>query len=181
MFVNPSCHKYHPSGDECQAINHHAGVLQNGNQADDTSMTNNLKKMRESRKLTLAQLEEMTGISAQQLNRLEKGERRLNEDNMAVIARAFSCKPVDLIAKGRPAALPINSNSLRDAYIIFRQVIRKRTGLSENIEAAFLETIQRIVAAELAEHGHPTLSLVAAENILDSLLREHASKNSDAP
>lgn len=58
-----------------------------------------IRQYREARKLSLARLSELTDISAQQLNRLEKGERRLNEDNIRRIAEAFGCDPKDLLGE----------------------------------------------------------------------------------
>ena len=60
-------------------------------------MKNRIKEFRLERGLSLAKLEEETGISAQQLNRLEKGERRLNQSNMVVIAAALKIAPEELI------------------------------------------------------------------------------------
>jgi transcriptional regulator with XRE-family HTH domain len=60
---------------------------------------NNIKALRKARKLTLAKLEAMTGITAQQINRLEKGERQLNDSNMALIAKALGCRREDLISE----------------------------------------------------------------------------------
>jgi transcriptional regulator with XRE-family HTH domain len=64
-------------------------------------MQNRIKELRRGKGLSLNTLEEMTGISAQQINRLEKGERRLNEDNISKIADALGYHPQDLFA--RPA------------------------------------------------------------------------------
>ncbi|MEZ5691162.1 MAG: helix-turn-helix domain-containing protein [Rickettsiales bacterium] len=60
-------------------------------------MANKIKELRLQNNLSLAALEAITGISAQQLNRLEKNERRLNQDNLSIIANALKCSPSELI------------------------------------------------------------------------------------
>ncbi len=131
--------------------------------------------MREQKGLTLAQLENITGISAQQLNRLEKGERRLNQDNLSVIAQAFSCEPSDLI-ETRQKRLSVDAD--KEAYIIFRQIIKKRKDLHPEQEFRLLKAIQQIVSDEISAHGSSSLSLAAAENILNALL-DNAAKKGD--
>jgi transcriptional regulator with XRE-family HTH domain len=68
-------------------------------------MKNRIKELRAAAKMSLATMETLTGISAQQLNRLEKGTRRLNEDNLTIIARALNCSPEDLI--GTQKVVPV--------------------------------------------------------------------------
>ena len=63
-------------------------------------MKNRIKELRTLQGVSLAQLEERTGISAQQINRLEKGERRLNEDNLYKLASALSRRPHELLEEG---------------------------------------------------------------------------------
>lgn len=64
-------------------------------------MANNLKEIRKRKKLSVWKLEEMTGISAQQINRLEKGERRLNTDNLKLLSMALECNPEDIISSAK--------------------------------------------------------------------------------
>lgn len=61
-------------------------------------MDNRILELRKERGLTLAQLAEKTGSTAQQIGRLEKGERRLTTDWMAKIARALDVLPEDLMS-----------------------------------------------------------------------------------
>jgi len=61
-------------------------------------MKNRIKEFRALQKMSLAEMEILTGISAQQLNRLEKGSRRLNQDNMNLIAKALKKRPEELIS-----------------------------------------------------------------------------------
>jgi DNA-binding XRE family transcriptional regulator len=60
-------------------------------------MPNRIRPLRLARKLTLEQVAERIGTSVQQLSRLEKGERRLNEDWMRLIATALGVGPADLL------------------------------------------------------------------------------------
>jgi transcriptional regulator with XRE-family HTH domain len=65
-------------------------------------MPNRIRPLRLARKLTLEQVAERIGTSVQQLSRLEKGERRLNEDWMRLIATALGVGPADLFADSTP-------------------------------------------------------------------------------
>lgn len=56
-------------------------------------------EFRKARRISLEALADKTGISKQQINRLEKNKRRLNEDNMVVIAKALSVTPAALITQ----------------------------------------------------------------------------------
>ena len=51
---------------------------------------NNLKKLRKERNLTLEELAERTKISKTYLRELETGNKRLNEDNIRVLAEFFN-------------------------------------------------------------------------------------------
>lgn len=77
---------------------HHIGYCDNHRNGDYSPMQNRIRELRKHRDITLATLSERTGISEQQLNRLEKDERRLNQDNMRKIADALHCRPSDLIS-----------------------------------------------------------------------------------
>ena len=61
-------------------------------------MDNRILELRKKRGLTLAQLAETTASTAQQIGRLEKGERRLTTDWMEKIARALDVLPEDLMS-----------------------------------------------------------------------------------
>lgn len=80
---------------------------------------NKIKEYRTSRHLSLVKLEEMTGISAQQLNRLEKGERRWNEGNIRKIADAFKCNSAELIDNGSKGVDPIVTHHESELALIY--------------------------------------------------------------
>lgn len=60
-------------------------------------MKNRILEIRKERGMTLAQLAEKTASTAQQIGRLEKGERRLTTEWMEKIARALDVLPEDLM------------------------------------------------------------------------------------
>ena len=60
-------------------------------------MDNRILELRKQKGLTLAQLAEKTNSTAQQIGRLEKGERRLTTDWMEKIALALDILPEDLM------------------------------------------------------------------------------------
>lgn len=84
-----------------QLENHLCGYSQKHRNGDNGGMKNKILEFRLARKWSLAKLEELTGISAQQLNRLEKSERAINERNLAILAEAFGCHPSDIIESGK--------------------------------------------------------------------------------
>lgn len=61
-------------------------------------MNNRILEIRKQRQLTLAQLAEKTDSTAQQIGRLEKGERRLTTQWMQKIAKALDVLPEDLMS-----------------------------------------------------------------------------------
>lgn len=61
-------------------------------------MQNRILELRKEKGLTLSQLAEKTGSTAQQIGRLEKGERRLTTDWMEKIAFALGVMPEDLMS-----------------------------------------------------------------------------------
>lgn len=60
-------------------------------------MDNRILELRKRQGLTLAQLAEKTGTTAQQIGRLEKGERKLTTDWMERLAKVFDVLPEDLM------------------------------------------------------------------------------------
>lgn len=60
-------------------------------------MNNNIQKLRKSFGLTMAQLAEKVGTTQQQIDRLEKGKRKLSAEWIDVLCKAFSCKPSELV------------------------------------------------------------------------------------
>lgn len=60
---------------------------------------NRIKELRESKHLSQAQLAERTGSTAQQLGRLERGERGLDLVWIEKIAKAMNVKPYELLPR----------------------------------------------------------------------------------
>lgn len=65
-------------------------------------MSNKIRKIREELGLTLEQVAEISGTSAQQIARLEVGDRRLTDDWMRRIAPALGVPPAALLADLAP-------------------------------------------------------------------------------
>jgi transcriptional regulator with XRE-family HTH domain len=65
-------------------------------------MPNRIKELREARGMTLDQVGEAARTSAQQISRLEKGERRLTDTWMHRIAGALGVTAADLLANAPP-------------------------------------------------------------------------------
>ena len=60
-------------------------------------MLNRLKTLRKQKKLTQAQLSEITGISQPNIAQIESGERGLSLENMEILAKALNVKPYELL------------------------------------------------------------------------------------
>lgn len=61
-------------------------------------MANRIKELREARGLTLEQVAEGADTTFQQVQRLEKGERRLTDKWMARLAKPLGCAPAELLS-----------------------------------------------------------------------------------
>jgi transcriptional regulator with XRE-family HTH domain len=62
-----------------------------------------LRRIREARGLTRAELARRSGFSASHVVKLERGEARLHVDDLAVFAAALDCEPADLVRPDAPA------------------------------------------------------------------------------
>lgn len=92
---------------DSQLKNHLAGYSHKNNSGDTARMKNRILEFRNEKEMSLAKLEDITGISAQQLNRLEKGERTVNERNLIKIAKALGRKPEELISNNAHSMIPV--------------------------------------------------------------------------
>lgn len=104
-------------------------------------MQNNLRKLRGN--ISLEKLSELTGISAQQLNRLEKGQRRYNSDNLAEISKALNCKPEDIISTDLDLASPLSTTYSSNGY--------EEKKMAKYIASIAIDSI--IIAQELVKEG----------------------------
>lgn len=78
---------------------------------------NKIKEIRELRGLSQARLADLIGTSQPQIDRLEKGQRKLTTDWMARIAAALNCKQSDLLVEsaGKLATnAPISKSNVRN-------------------------------------------------------------------
>ena len=78
-------------------------------------MQNRIYELRKEQGLTLACLAEKTGSTAQQIGRLEKGERRLTTDWMEKIAHALDVLPEDLMSSSHGERLVIPEIALKNS------------------------------------------------------------------
>lgn len=60
-------------------------------------MKNNIKDLRKKNGLTMAKLADAIGTSQQQVDRLEKGKRKLSAEWIDVLCKALNCKPGELV------------------------------------------------------------------------------------
>lgn len=102
-------------------------------------MANPLKSLREAAGLSQAQLGELANTSQSQIDRLEKGERRLTADWMARLAAALDVPTASLLPpdkasssrKATPASLPSRAEMPRDVPVY-------GTAMGANGEGAFV-------------------------------------------
>lgn len=62
---------------------------------------NQIKELRKRNKLTMQALADKVGTTASQINKLEKGERRLTADWMYRLANALDVAPIDIFPKNK--------------------------------------------------------------------------------
>lgn len=72
-----------------------------------TSERNNIRTLRKARGWSLAKLAELADTSPQQLDRLEKGERRLHKDMIFKLAEALHCSTAELIDDLEVETIPL--------------------------------------------------------------------------
>jgi transcriptional regulator with XRE-family HTH domain len=83
----------------------------------DPMIRHRLKELRERAGLSMQALADRTGTSAPQINKLEKGERRMTIDWMTRLARGLGCEPSDLLLDGSPPLpLPLADPRGQPAY-----------------------------------------------------------------
>lgn len=80
--------------------NHRFGA--NGAMTDNASPPNRMALLREAKGWSRPQLAERMGTSAQQVERLEKGQRRLTQDWMERAGRALDVEPAELLRTRNP-------------------------------------------------------------------------------
>ena len=100
-------------------------------------MENNIAKFRAQKGLTMQQLAELVGTSQQQIDRLEKGKRKISAEWMQKLSNAFGCKPAELVV----FEVPKNSNKVPVA-------VAKVIGV---IEPKFANHVREFVADEQYE------------------------------
>ena len=61
-------------------------------------MENNIKKIRLSKNLKLREVAEKAGTSTQQIQRLEKGDRKLTTEWLERLSGALDCQPSDIVS-----------------------------------------------------------------------------------
>lgn len=151
----------------------------------NVGMLNHIKELRLNRNMTLEGLTKAVGTTNQQIHHLESGKRRLTLDWMQKLAKALKCDPADLIASvsgDKMNYTAITAPIIHYAYNLFRDITIRRKGLTREQEAHFLEILTTTVASELAHEGSMSLSLAAAESLLDNaVLRGDAPKTKDTP
>jgi transcriptional regulator with XRE-family HTH domain len=75
-------------------------------------MTNRIREFREAKGLSQQALAERIGTSQPQMDRLEKGQRRLTQDWMLRIARELGCRPADILSSETSATAALSKEGL---------------------------------------------------------------------
>ena len=91
-------------GTHRQQVGHRLGVP-----ISDTfsAMANRIREFRKAKEWSLQALAERAGTTRQQIDKLEKGERRLTQEWMERLAAALGCKPADLIDQSAPPPVSV--------------------------------------------------------------------------
>ncbi len=64
-----------------------------------TELTNRIREWRNRRRMSLAELGEIVGLSRSEISKLESGNRRVRADHLVVLAKALKVAPEDLMDK----------------------------------------------------------------------------------
>lgn len=76
---------------------------------------NRIKELRKKHKLTMQALADKVGTTASQINKLEKGERRLTAEWMYRLAEALDVQPIDIFPHDKKDAQKTNAQALEEA------------------------------------------------------------------
>jgi transcriptional regulator with XRE-family HTH domain len=95
-------------------------------------MDNRILELRKSKNLTLAQLAEKTASTAQQIGRLEKGERRLTTDWMEKIALALDVLPEDIMTPNHGERVMIPEIAMQAGQETDKTTTQPRASVAEN-------------------------------------------------
>jgi transcriptional regulator with XRE-family HTH domain len=152
-------------------INHQNGFGDNG----AMEKANMIKHYRDLGGLSLDKLADMVGTTAQQLSRLERGERRLTDTWMRRIAPHLGVEPKDLVSDGSAAA---TADVHPMGYPIGRVVSDMTRSRQPPIVAKLRRTINEMLD-EGPEHGYGTAAKAARELalVLESILEARESKS----
>ncbi|APG30461.1 Transcriptional repressor [Granulibacter bethesdensis] len=104
------------------SIQHHSGAFRTSTNMVNKSMGNRIRELRSARGLSQAKLAEKAGTSAQQIQRLEAGDRRLTTGWMERIAAPLGVTAADLlpakkIGSGEPKSKNITDSNLLHASL----------------------------------------------------------------
>ncbi|MGE4613744.1 MAG: helix-turn-helix domain-containing protein [Planctomycetota bacterium] len=84
-----------------------------------------IRSLREEKGVTAKDLAERIGLSASQMSRLESGQRRVNSEVLARIARALEVTPSELFEEGSPGSVrPLSSSAATPLRQALGKVIR---------------------------------------------------------
>lgn len=86
-------------------------------------MGNRIKELRDTRGLSLEQVADAAGTSFQQIQRLEKGKRRLTDDWMRRIAPALGVAPAALLSDHAPDNREFAKNAEEVALLRFWRLL----------------------------------------------------------
>lgn len=76
---------------------HQIGAISGNYKMFILSMKNNLRKIRETQGLKLREVAEKANTTPQQIQRLEKGERKLSPEWLSILSKALGCSPTDIL------------------------------------------------------------------------------------
>ncbi len=105
-----------------------------------TELTNRIREWRNRRRMSLAELGEIVGLSRSEISKLESGNRRVRADHLVVLAKALKVAPEDLMDKdtvkeligdglpSRPSAATLTVVQVRRANGLV-QIVTAESGL----------------------------------------------------
>lgn len=93
-------------------------------------MKNNITELRKAKKLSMQALADLVGTTQQQIDRLEKGKRKLSAEWIEKLCNALACDPLDLVDF---SLSPANSESKKPSTTIATIIGAIETGFSNKI------------------------------------------------
>lgn len=127
-----------------------------------TMLKNRIEEIRVARKWSRQYLADTLGVCRSQLERLEKGQRKLDLEWLERLAKAFNCNPLDIIDPGvpLPTEQKFDKESLESIIVALKtMIISNKISLSPQDEAKAISIIYDYIHTKKTIENHIPINI----------------------